>query len=180
MFQGRSRLINCLWGLFLAQFASAEYDGLRPKSRIAVIGGGIGGTFVTKYLVDFNKDLCTLETVDIFDPTPELGRVIPLDEVNDEWQGSRVANIRLKDGRIVEVGASVGHTAFRYVLDMLENDPRNLTITEPFYTGEKENLRKGLGIYDGDGRWPQLTSNQSSFHTKYQMLWRYHFDLWKT
>jgi hypothetical protein len=173
------RSIEYLSCFLLSRLASAEY-GNSAKSKVAVIGGGIGGTFVTKYLVDYNKDLCTLEAVDIFDPTPELGRVIPLDEEQNDWQGSRVANIKLKDGRIIEVGASIGHSAFHYILDMIKNDPRNITTGPPFDTGEKESLRSGLGIYDGEGRWPLLTSNQSEFFTKSKMLWRYHFDLWKT
>ena len=37
------------------------------RKKIAIIGGGISGTFVTKYLIDYDVNCTTLDTITIFD-----------------------------------------------------------------------------------------------------------------
>ena len=82
---------------------------LSVAQKIAVIGGGISGTFTSKYLVDFDREKCRLDSITIFDPHP-IGQATPLQEQpNEEWQGSRVAALELEDGKVVELGASVFH-----------------------------------------------------------------------
>ena len=60
--------------------------GLSSATKIGVIGGGISGTFVSKYLIDFNDD-CSLDELTIFDPLP-LGETITKDKVpfNRFWK----------------------------------------------------------------------------------------------
>lgn len=94
--------------------------------RIGVIGGGISGSFASKYLVDYD-DECSLEELTIFDPNP-LGKIITKDDVPDpKWQGSRVGTYRLGDGRIVELGASV-------ITSQVCPNHRNLRIVASIYT----------------------------------------------
>jgi prenylcysteine oxidase/farnesylcysteine lyase len=147
--------------------------------RIAVIGGGISGSFAAKYLADYNKDECMLDSITIYEPMPVTKAVTPQDVPVDNWQGSRVSSLRLKDGTLVELGASVAYKGFHLVLDMMRGDP-SIEIGSPFSTGaEKEDagLHTGLGVYNGDGEWPLLTSNASGFLKKLKLLYRYNFEL---
>jgi prenylcysteine oxidase/farnesylcysteine lyase len=149
--------------------------------RIAVIGGGISGSFTAKYLADYNKDECKLDSITIFEPMPVTKAVTPQDLPDDDWQASRVSSLRLKDGTLIELGASVAYRGFHLVLDMIRGDP-SIEIGEPFNTGtdkEDEGLHTGLGIYDGDGQWALLTSNAPSFFNKLRLLYRYNFELLK-
>lgn len=154
--------------------------------RIAVIGGGIGGSFVTKYLVDYDDgaDKCNLDSITVFEPMPLKGPIDASSTIpDDSWQGSRVQSVRLRDGTIVEVGASIGYKDFHLVIDMIRNDPNNLEIGRPFNTGSSaeidKDLRSGVGIYDGEGQWPLLLSDTSKFVQKLMLLLRYNFDLIK-
>jgi prenylcysteine oxidase / farnesylcysteine lyase len=147
--------------------------------RVAVIGGGISGSFVAKYLSDYDKGSCALTSVTIFDPFPmgEPTTTTPL----DDWQGSRVASTILSDGSVVELGASVFYSGFRLIVDMIKGDPA-LEIGEAFNTGKKatrpEGLRTGLGIYGGAGLWHFSTANTPSVMNKLKMLWRYNIDIY--
>jgi prenylcysteine oxidase/farnesylcysteine lyase len=149
--------------------------------RIAVIGGGISGSFATKYLADYNKDECKLDSITIYEPMLVTKAVTPQDVPVDNWQGSRVSSLRLKDGTLIELGASVAYKGFHLVLDMMRGDP-SIEIGIPFGTGlekEDDGLHTGLGIYNGGGEWPLLTSNASGFMKKLRLLYRYNFELIK-
>ena len=85
--------------------------------KIGVIGGGISGTFVSKYLVDLIDDCNELEELTLFDPI-ELGKIATKNDISDpSWQGSRVGTYQLEDGRIVELGASILTDQFRFILE---------------------------------------------------------------
>ena len=81
-----------------------------------MIGGGISGTFVTKYLTDYDPQ-CTLESLTIFEPYPVTDTIKKgssssnnnntLEEEELETQGSRVSTLELEDGTLVELGASI-------------------------------------------------------------------------
>jgi prenylcysteine oxidase/farnesylcysteine lyase len=149
---------------------------LGKAQKIAVIGGGVSGTFTTKYLSDYDTE-CQLDSITVFEPLP-VDKPIASEDIPDEgWQGSRVASFQLKDGSIVELGASVGYNGFHLVLSMIHGDP-SIEIGAPFNTGRPdENLREGMGIYDGHGRWPLLTSMLTKFFRKFQILGRYNMEL---
>lgn len=146
--------------------------------RIGVIGGGISGSFVSKYLVDYDED-CALDELTIFDPNP-LGEIMTKEKASDpNWQGSRVGTYQLDDGRIVELGASVLTDQFKYIIEMAEGG--NLTVGEPFTTGSKEGdegKRDGMAIYSGNGDVILNTANTTS-STLYDLIWRYNLDLLK-
>ena len=148
--------------------------------RIAVIGGGISGTFVTKYLADYDK-ACSLQEIVLFDPMPLGEPTQQVSETND-WQGSRVASVRLKDGSVVEIGASVFYSGFYLVMDMIRADP-TLTIGAAFNNGSSinldPNLRTGMGIYNGNGDWRFRTANSPKWWSLIKMVWRYNLDLYR-
>ncbi|CAJ1947229.1 unnamed protein product [Cylindrotheca closterium] len=149
--------------------------------RIGVIGGGISGTFVSKYLVDFlnNDDDCSsLQELTIFDPNPigELTDKKASSNNDNDWQGSRVSSYRLDDGRIVELGASVLTDQFKLILEMAKE--ANVTVGPPFFTGENETKRDGMAIYNGNGETMFNTAN-STISTMRAMAWRYNMDLLK-
>lgn len=147
--------------------------------RIAVIGGGISGTFVSKYLAEYDKDCSLLEIV-IFDPLP-LGE--PTREISGpDWQGSRVASVRMEDGGVVEIGASVIYSGFYLVMEMIHADP-TLKIGEAFNNGSSTKLdpglRDGMAIYNGNGDWRFLTAKSSKWWSLMKMAWRYNIDLFR-
>lgn len=143
--------------------------------RIGIIGGGISGTFTTKYLIDHDTD-CFLEELTIFDPSPSLGELTTKDKVSDpDNQGSRVGSYQFSDGRIVELGASILTDRFRLIIEMAEGG--DLTVGPPFATGlPEENMRNGMAIYNGFGDVLFNTANSSTFH---DLAWRYNVDLFK-
>ena len=150
------------------------------SKKVAVIGGGISGTFFTKYLVDYDKP-CLLQDIVIFDPLP-LGEPTTGQASADE-QGSRVASIKLEeDGSVVEIGASVFYDGFRLVTQMIKADPK-LQIGDAFNTGKSPRLdprlQSGLGVYNGDGDWKFLTNKGPSIWSLFKMAWRYNVDLYK-
>eukprot|EP00980_Cylindrotheca_fusiformis_P021364 scaffold8240_cov133-Cylindrotheca_fusiformis.AAC.9 len=162
----------------VAVFALAFLVHLSLSIRIGVIGGGISGSFVSKYLVDYDLD-CSLEELNIFDPNP-LGEIATKEKSSDsDWQGSRVGTYQLEDGRIVELGASVITDQFKFIIEMAEGG--NLTVGEPFTTASVEGdsgKLEGMAIYDGDGEVLLNTANTTS-STFYDMVWRYNLDLLK-
>ena len=147
------------------------------QQRIAVIGGGISGTFVAKYLVDYDID-CSLDALTVFDPLP-LGQVLTKTTNNDAlWQGSRVGTYQMDDGRIIELGASIIIDRFQSILDMAHSG--NLTIGKPFQTGHlDDNMRAGMVIYNGNQDIALNTANTTDFWKKFSLFWRYNIDLLK-
>lgn len=146
--------------------------------RVAVIGGGISGSFFAKYLSEYDEGSCALTKVTLFDPFP-MGESTTTTE--DDWQGSRVASTILSDGSVVDMGASVFYSGFRLLVEMIKGDA-SLVIGEAFNTGKKatkpEGLRSGLGIYGGNGLWHLLTANSPSFINNLKLLWRYNIDFY--
>lgn len=152
--------------------------------KIAIIGGGISGSFVANYLVEYDPG-CTLESITVFEPQFVNRTIQPNDDNNNnnnnEWeegQGSRVATLELPSGQKVELGASILFQNFHLVSEMIRKVGR-LEICPPFHTSiEDDNLRKGLGIYEGNGTWSLRTSNGGpKILNKLQMAWRYNTDL---
>jgi hypothetical protein len=167
--------------------------------RIAIIGGGISGSFCTKYLVDYDID-CQMTFVTIFDPEP-LGRIRstkdpppPKDDAEQDPhppQGSRVAPLILDNGKVVELGASIAYKGFTYVTEMAESG--GLEMGPPFTTSsEDQELEenhpkkgKGMAIYNGTdivlntARLP--TANwwggwYSNWTTTMELAWRYNVE----
>jgi prenylcysteine oxidase / farnesylcysteine lyase len=201
--------------------------------RIAIIGGGLGGSFTAKYLVDYDHD-CALQSIVIFEamPLPVTttttttkdggGATISVHDdppPNAEWQGSRVTSLRLDldddydddddEAVVLELGASIGHSGFHYVLEMIANDPEHLQLIPPLSTGRSVNNKKGnkndisvpkksFGIYNGHGKWtlvnddtgasasssatttpPSLTSRFKTMLNQMRLVMRYNWDLIK-
>lgn len=176
----RSFLVVLLIGTCLCQLIRSEQDIRSKKKKIAIIGGGISGTFVTKYLTDYDTN-CQIDSITIFDPStpwkgPKEAASYPPD---DDWQGSRVESLRLMDGSVVEMGASIGYKDFYLVLDMIRNDP-TLKIGAPFSTNQDEtvdpNMRQGLAVYNGDREVVLSTVNKTAWASRMSFMWRYGFD----
>jgi prenylcysteine oxidase / farnesylcysteine lyase len=184
----------CFWVLSLVYLPSIL---AKEGPTIAIIGGGISGSFVTKYLTDYDPN-CTIASITVYEPHPVQKVSVQKSRNNNDitqesaknndtnyhhdWpQGSRVSAIQLEDGTIVEVGASVLYRGFHHVIDMIRNDP-TLIHGIPFHTGINEtdhNLRPGMGIYNGNGTWPLLITSRSDYYTSMLLLLRYHWDLLK-
>ena len=165
--------------------------------RVAIIGGGIGGSFVSKYLTDYDEK-CKIDTIDIFEPSPmsttvsEVGVAVTAaptseeSEIRPTWQGSRVSSVTLSDGTVVELGASIIYDGNKLAVEMLQGDP-NLSAGRPFYPGDQKAKseegkpqKNGFGIYDGGGNWLLNTAAFGSALTrKLCLLWRYNIDLFR-
>ena len=233
-------LCTSLQHLYVAGASSEEAEGIQKKRSIAVIGGGISGTFVTKYLSDYDVD-CLLDSITIYEPysiqsdygstnqnlvdgedsTDESSRTSSSEEIEDDniiasdnsfvipayyndeqknkkiqQQGPRVSSIKLSDGTIVELGASIIFSGNKYAVEMLQNDPENLVMVEPLSSdkdveNKEEGLDDGLGIYNGlrhydpkyplnnETIWPLYTANMTDKEKTNALLWRYNFDLYK-
>jgi prenylcysteine oxidase/farnesylcysteine lyase len=143
-------------------FALVWILNVAHAKRIAVIGGGISGSFFSKYISDLDEK-CTIEEIHIFEPYPVKGPTSVVDvaaPVNPEdeqrpGQGSRVSTLQLRDGTLVEIGASIVHNGNPLVLSMIQGDP-DLHMTRPFDTGKdnEDPPKGGLGIFDGTENWP--------------------------
>lgn len=186
---------------------SYDSDSSSNKKSIAIIGGGISGSFVTKYLVDYDIQCNAIDTITIFEPKPIHGPIkvsepynINTDEVlieQQQQQGSRISTLQLNDGTIVELGASIGYNGFYQVIDMIRTDG-TLEMAEPFYTGtgtsssdnDQDNdnnttiktTHDGIAIYDGNNQWKLITtglSTSSPIYKKLYMTLRYNWDLYK-
>jgi prenylcysteine oxidase / farnesylcysteine lyase len=185
------------------------------KKKIAIIGGGISGTFVTKYLVDYDVHCNTFDTITIFDKYP-VNSTITKSDVQKKYQGSRIASYEMNittttaaaaanDGVdtaevetnttssttasttsstiVIEVGASILHRDFHHVIEMIQNDT-SIQIGVPFTTGDDSidnqmNDPSSLGIYNGYGQWPVLTTLIPVYLRKAYFLLRYNLDLIK-
>ena len=139
--------------------------------RVAVIGGGISGTFVARYLTDFDPG-CKLELT-LYDPSP-LGEYTTKSTSN-EGQGSRVATLQLEDGRLVELGASIVSEKFFFIREMATAG--NLSTIPPFQTGfDESGLNTGFLIYDGTKSPRFSTANMTSSEIKYSIALRYNIE----
>ena len=168
--------------------------------RVAIIGGGIGGSFVSKYLTDYDEN-CKIDAIDIFEPSPmstaksEAGVAVTtsslsssedIGETRPTWQGSRVSSVTLSDGTVVELGASIIYDGNKLAVEMLQGDA-NLSAGRPFYPGDQKAKseegkpqKNGFGIYDGDGNWLLNTAAfGSALARKLCLLWRYNIDLFR-
>mmetsp|Transcript_12999 Transcript_12999/g.28112 ORF Transcript_12999/g.28112 Transcript_12999/m.28112 type:complete len:607 (-) Transcript_12999:27-1847(-) len=167
--------------------------GTRPR-RIAIIGGGISGSFCAKYLVDYDER-CLLDAVDIYEPSSmnmsaALKPGVPVTDAagsatRQTWQGSRVSSITLSDGTIVELGASIIYDGNKLAVQMLEGDS-TLSAGRPFYPGKEKAkseegrpIKSGFGIYNGNGEWLLNTAPMWSLARKVALLWRYNVDLFR-
>lgn len=142
---------------------------------IAIIGGGISGSFVAQYLSEYDA-ACSFRSVTIFEPHPVKETIKSSDVPADhDRQHSRVASLELDDGSIVELGASVMHESFVLISDMIQK--ANLSTCDPQDTGKPSTtLRTGLGVYEGNRSWPLLNTNHTRWNTA-RTLYRYHLDL---
>ena len=148
--------------------APAKTKDLRSR-RVAIIGGGIGGSFVSKYLTDYDEN-CKIDVIDVFEPSPmstsesKTGVAVTAASSSEEvdtrptWQGSRVSSVTLSDGTVVELGASIIYDGNKLAVEMLQGDPA-LSAGRPFYPGkekasseEGKTQKNGFGIYDGSGK----------------------------
>jgi len=162
---------------FSVSAAKSKSKESKP-TRIAVIGGGISGSFVTKYLSDYDGD-CSLD-ITVFDPPP-----------SSDNQGSRVASHTLEDGTVVETGGSIIFGDNRLVNDMIdgsigmtdeEGNDISLHKTLPHTDGidsDDPEIRNGLGVFDGTS-FPLLLSNMDDDKKSTTMMWRYNLDLFLT
>ena len=173
------------WNLFLLSLALVPIftasEEPTTKTTVAIIGGGVAGTFASKYLVDYDAEKCLLESITIFDPNPIGQETKASTTPNVDWQGSRVAAMKLPDGRVVELGASVFHEANQLLKDMIGNADPKLELGRPFHTGKEgpdHPTRQGLGIYHGDGEWLYMSNKTAPFNTFWTLV-RYNMDLYR-
>lgn len=149
---------------------------LCSAQQIAIIGAGISGSFTARYLSEYDKE-CKIKGITIFEQGITDRPVYSTNAPDAEIQGSRVSCLQLKDGRTIELGASIGYKGFHLVLEMMNGDPE-IQIGDPFTTGKlDEELPDGLGIYDGKGVWSLITSSVPKFFRKFQIAGRYGMDL---
>lgn len=153
-----------------------EGNAAVTPTKIAIVGGGVSGTFVSRYLADYDQE-CLLESITLYDPLPVGEYTTKASGINDSsWQGNRVATLKLDDGRLVELGASILSPKFRFVKEMAEAG--NLTMGSPFQTGLPEpNMNTGFLIYSGHNHSSFSTANLTSFWKKMSMVWRYNLEL---
>ena len=181
----------------------------KGKKRIAVIGGGISGTFFTKYLTDYDihDSSCMLESITVFDPyavNPPTNEDTTYPKVSPQYtsltpdgtkgqQGSRVSSVTLSDGTIVELGASIIFGGNQLTTEMIGGDDE-LEMKAPFFPGytkqaqeQKEDniwpeLPTGMGIYDYSDQhhlWSLITSNLTKNEVQKKLLWKYNLDLYR-
>jgi prenylcysteine oxidase/farnesylcysteine lyase len=157
-----------LYFLILATLCRAQ--------QVAIIGGGISGSFTARYLAEYDKE-CKIKNITIFEAGIVDRPIFSTDLTDAEFQGSRVSCFQLKDGRTIELGASIGYKGFHLVLEMIHGD-EEIKIGEPFTTGKAdESLPDGLGIYNGQGLWSLITSSVPKLLRKFQIAGRYGMDL---
>uniref|UniRef100_A0A7S2LQ48 Prenylcysteine lyase domain-containing protein n=1 Tax=Leptocylindrus danicus TaxID=163516 RepID=A0A7S2LQ48_9STRA len=152
--------------------------------RIAIIGGGVGGTFAAHYLAKSDTASCLIESIDIFDPVP-MGTMSVNTTINHRasgagegggfyngLQGPRVSSLRLADERktILELGASIVYSGNKLVKEMVDNDD-DLTAIKPYAKG-------GFGIWNGKSYQVMFTDSWSMLGTL-RMLYRYNVDLFR-
>jgi prenylcysteine oxidase / farnesylcysteine lyase len=191
-------LLLCWWTESSATSTTTTHgNNKKKKKKIAVIGGGISGSLVTKYLVDYDTNCNQLESITIFEPYPVQETIkrtnnssnhVDITDINitaatsmsEHPQSSRIASLELEDGSIVELGASVLYKGFYLVSDIIRSG--GLEIAPRFSTGKvvDPDLNTGMGIYDGNGTWSILTTTAvPAILNKFQLAFRYSWDLVK-
>ena len=164
----------------------------QKQKRIAIIGGGIGGTFASKYLAEYDAGQCQIDSITIFDPSPQLSTANggvgkpggpptggSSAHLGPNRQGSRVSTLTLQDGTVVELGASIIFSGNELISEVVDADP-NLERAEPMSPGKDKQSREdvGFGIYDGGGRWPFIVHPDTpDYMVVAKMLYRYGLDL---
>ena len=174
--------------------------------RVAIIGGGISGSFVTKYLSEYDVAKCQLDKIIVYDvspPPPDFSDNEPLihsdnsnnfdlqsssDPRPENWQGSRVSAITVKD-TVIELGASIIYDGNQLVVEMMNGDPDNLVRDDPMGDSEEggnSGEPYGFGIYHGDEEWLLKTNNFASYPSFLRkmlvpitFLWRYNLDYFR-
>jgi len=131
--------------------ASGESKGY----RIAIIGGGISGTFTAKYLAEYDVGTsrdCSLDEIVVYDVSPpppprdeqaqtdgDTGTIQSSSDPRPKhWQGSRVSSITLSDGSTIELGASIIYSGNQLVVDMIQGDKEYLVKGKPMSTGKTQ------------------------------------------
>ena len=183
------------------------------RYRIAIIGGGISGSFVTKYISEYDisygkqRKQCLLDKIVVYDISPPPSGFSDDGQSNDDnnhvlksssdprpenWQGSRVSSITVKD-TVIELGASIIYDGNLLVVEMMNGDPDNLVRDDPMGTSKKEeeegnNSREpyGFGIYHGNKEWLLKTSSFANYPPFFRkmllpitFLWRYNLDYFR-
>ncbi len=175
--------------------------------RIAIIGGGISGSFVTKYLSEYDViSKCLLDEFVVYDVSPpppgfsDNEPQIHTDNNDDNilqsssdprpenWQGSRVSAVTIKD-TVIELGASIIYDGNQLVVEMMNEDPDNLVRDDPMGASEEDGDSGepyGFGIYHGDKEWLLKTNNFASYPSFLRkmlvpitFLWRYNLDYFR-
>jgi hypothetical protein len=187
---------------------SAPY-GQEKKYKIAIIGGGISGTFTAKYLAEYDvhhrdakRSDCFIDEIAVFDvsPPPEEDNVNPQevksssDPRPQHWQGSRVSSLTLQDGSVIELGASIIYSGNQLVVDMMAGDPEYLVKGKPMGLGKKStdaqvvtsktddtttNQPSGFGIYHGNQEWLLRPGLFSSYPQVLQSILKPLYFLWR-
>jgi hypothetical protein len=140
--------------------------------KIAVIGAGISGSFVSHYLSEYDTH-CQATGIDVYYDDASSNET---DTTTGTSQGSRVSSFKLPDGRTVELGASILHSKFHTVIELIRK--ANLTIAKPMSTGRNETKRRdGLGIYGQEGTW--TLNEKSDSRVSMRLALRYGWDLLK-
>ena len=167
--------------------------------RIAVIGGGISGTFVTKYVSEYDvlekaaKDKCQVDEIVVYDISPPPSgfdddsqqsqsdnNVKVLQSSSDprpeNWQGSRVSSVSISDS-IIELGASIIYSGNQLVVEMMNADPDNLARDEPMGTGHQSDSTAGgkraphgIGVYHGNKEWLLKTNTFANYPSFLQKI----------
>jgi len=182
-------LLTLLLNIISVHADRVREEGDDTNYKIAVLGGGVSGSFVTKYLVDYDIN-CSLE-INVFDPwIPKSRNDNENDRNSDELydsslgQGSRVSSWTFPDGRTVELGASVIFEGNRLVNEMIDGDP-NLIKVPAYSTGgynSTDNVQHDeFGIFHSRSTptWVLNLSNMTSEDMKKTLLWRYNLDLYR-
>lgn len=123
-----------------------------PKARVAVIGGGIGGSAAALFLRE------------------EFGDRIEIVIYEKDRIGGRLATVEV-GGRFYEAGGSVIHPRNRYM--------KNLTRSLGLEVADDFPIQETFGLYDGQDILFQTHRYRflSSFFNSLRLLWRYGYDL---
>jgi Prenylcysteine lyase len=151
----RSSLAVAAWFLILW-----NSEHIVVAKKIAVIGGGISGSFFTKYMVDHDPE-CKLESITIFESFPLNGTIKKESAADGRYQHSRVASLELDD-----------------VLDMIRKG--GLELGPPYTTGRDDpdpELSNGMGILTGNSTWALFSAGLSDTVQTLQLGLRYNRDL---
>lgn len=112
--------------------------------KVAIIGGGISGTFAAKYLSELDVNHrstaasssserdCLLDEIVVYDTSPPPTSGFPHGNSTkpqsssepgpQNYQGSRVSSITLQDGSVVELGASIIYEGNQLVVEMMKGN----------------------------------------------------------